>query len=220
MNSKVQYRDEAVKLRHEGLSYGEIAGRIPVSKATLSGWLRGVTLKQEQVDEVVKRKTEKAAETRKATVVESRKKREERLMLDAEQLFEARKNDPRFIAGLASYWAQGYKHYPFVQMRTSDFDMARFMTKWFQMYLPHKRIMVKIIVPKGQENRSTEDFWIQFLGVSREMWGGVEVREQRRQSKSVFNGVVSISVSGKNALFYLRSWQRCIIRYYSATLPW
>ena len=47
-NAKDDLREEAIALRRGGLSYREIRDQLPVSKSTLSLWLRDVPLTEEQ----------------------------------------------------------------------------------------------------------------------------------------------------------------------------
>ncbi len=42
MQAKLAEREKAIALRQQGLSYGEILERIPVSKSSLSKWFRGI----------------------------------------------------------------------------------------------------------------------------------------------------------------------------------
>ena len=47
--SKILLREQAIKLRLEGHTFGQIRRKLGVAKSTLSGWLKNLCLSEEQI---------------------------------------------------------------------------------------------------------------------------------------------------------------------------
>ena len=56
MIEKTQEKQRAITLRKQGLSYNEILKKVPVSKSSLSLWLRSVGLAKEQKQRLTEKK--------------------------------------------------------------------------------------------------------------------------------------------------------------------
>lgn len=109
---KLFLKPKAINLRKRGYSLSDIAGRLKIGESTASLWCRGIalTLDQEKALEVrTNRKLQKfftlVAEQKKI-----REKQKERLIRYSQRKVGKLSERDRFIAGVALYWAEGFKH--------------------------------------------------------------------------------------------------------------
>lgn len=173
MKSNVQNKIKAISLRMQGYSYSEIMKEVPVSKGTLSGWIKRITLNSEQEAELKARITVKQGVGRAAAVISNtrrRQVREERVQNEATKLFEQYKGDTDFIIGVCLYWAEGSKRSDYLSFINSDPEMVICMYQWMQKYLKvdKKSIKIRLFMHSVFEKDELEAFWEEFLSVSRE----------------------------------------------------
>lgn len=104
-------RTRATVLRKKGNTYSEIATRVPVSKATLSIWLRDVPLPVSYHEKIAKLKLkarEKGWEARRF----ERRSRTARIEEEAKKEVASLLAHPLWVTGLTLYWAEGSKEKP------------------------------------------------------------------------------------------------------------
>src|SRR3989338_756035 len=130
MNAKVNMRVRAIALRKKGLSYNEIRLQVPVSKSSLSLWLKHIRLSPKhrarlytKQIQILSRGTPSQIERRKreVAVLNENARKEISLPLSLET--------HRFI-GAALYWAEGSKTKNF-EITNSDPVLIAFMVQWF-----------------------------------------------------------------------------------------
>lgn len=68
---KIALKNEAILLRKEGYSLGEIKEKVPVSKGTLSLWLRNIVLPEEAQKKIDSKKTNGQIASRKAKLAQT-----------------------------------------------------------------------------------------------------------------------------------------------------
>ncbi len=109
--AKPELRERARELRTQGLSLNEIRARVPVSKGTLSIWLRDVPLGAEQMRRLAGRngKDEVARAKFTRTMQEKREARHGAVRRAADEEYEILKQNPTFLVGLGIYIGEGNK---------------------------------------------------------------------------------------------------------------
>lgn len=164
---KVNYsklKDEALDLRSQGMSYSEIQKYVPVSKSSLSLWLRHIALSSEQH----RRLSNKSKESRKLGSMALKKARIEKTdRIFSKSIEEMRTISSRdlWLIGIALYWSEGAKqkeNNPSQRVVFSNSDplMTKLFLKWlkecvrinedlltFELYLHdnHRKDSVKMI---------------------------------------------------------------------------
>ena len=101
-------RERAIKLRRKGLSYLEICKHVPVSKSTLSIWLRSVELTNEQkqrLTEVSRQAGIAGAEKRR----QNRRGLQQRIYKSASEAVGPVSPRELWLMGSVLYWAEGAK---------------------------------------------------------------------------------------------------------------
>jgi transposase len=95
-------REEAIKLRLQGLSYGAIREKVPVSKSTMSYWLREFPLSRERINEL-RAKSPARIEKFRNTMQRKRKERLEKVYQQVAKKINKMNEREIFLAGLFLY---------------------------------------------------------------------------------------------------------------------
>lgn len=136
---KVHFKNKAIQLRREGLTYSEILKNVPVAKSTLSEWLRSIKLTKKQFHILTKKKMLSAlrgSAEKKRLRIEKEENIIKKSLLEIEKLSD-REN---FLCGVMLYWAEGSKQKKTnvsvgVEFSNSDSNMLRFFIYWLHKYL-------------------------------------------------------------------------------------
>ncbi|PIR57429.1 MAG: hypothetical protein COU72_00970 [Parcubacteria group bacterium CG10_big_fil_rev_8_21_14_0_10_41_35] len=128
---KVMERNEAIKLRKQGMAMGEIAKKIGVSKSSVSYWVRDIAITKQQrsklnanghsVEAIEKRRIARLANTQKHRDIIKQE-----ALIEASQLV----SQPLWCIGVALYWGEGGKTQQTARISNADptviFTMMRF----------------------------------------------------------------------------------------------
>ena len=133
------FKNKAIQLRQEGLTYSEILKIVPVAKSTLSEWLRSVKLAKRQFHILTEKKRLsglRGSAEKKRLRIEKEKKIINKSFLEINKLSD-REN---FLCGVMLYWAEGSKQKETsvsvgVEFSNSDSKMLRFFLFWIRKYL-------------------------------------------------------------------------------------
>ena len=129
-----ELRVQAIEHRRQGWSYNMILEKIPVSKSTLSLWLRDVEVEDKQV--ILQRQEEGLQRSLRT----SRSRQQARLLhirsaavADIETMFNGELSETElFLAGLMLYWGEGAKSHHTVKLGNSDPDVIRLFILWVE----------------------------------------------------------------------------------------
>lgn len=175
MRPKLRERRLAVELRRRGRSYREIREFVPVSKSSLSLWLRSVTLTAAQRKRLAEKKLtsgRKGAEKLRAMRLE----RLRGIMEDAgrEARVRLRQRDLLWAVGVALYWAEGSKPKPWrtkdrFEFTNMDPVMLLLVRKWLMKYcrVPPSDFTYAVCIHKGADIAAAQRFWSRQLGTPR-----------------------------------------------------
>jgi len=178
---KVNFKREAIELRRLGLSYSEVLKQVPVSKSTLSLWLRSVGLSRSQRQ----RLTEKKLEAMKKGWEKMRQKRIERSRIireRAEKEAHILLKNPLWLSGVLLYWAEGSKEKDWrpsekVSLSNMDVNVHRLFLKWLRLVgIRREDIYCELYIHKTGDIKSAQSFWARELGFSP---GGIRVYLKR-----------------------------------------
>lgn len=213
MESKVQYKKQAIFLRQQGKTYGEILKEIPVSRATLSYWLRTVPVDPLTALGRSQRVEEKRSRARILAKIGRRVRQAERekgVRGEAQSEWEQWKNTPFFIFGLGIYRARGNKKGSTAGISTGDPDLAELMQKWFVQYLgaAHDSLGYRIYCHSESDCASLAQFWADKLEITAENIVVSLLNGHWRGTPSAENkGIMQITIPGTKAMKILQFWQ-------------
>jgi hypothetical protein len=213
--AKILEKEEAIRLRKLGKSYKEIRSILPVSKGSLSLWLRGYPLSPEQLRELRDWNAERIEhyretrarqrEAKLAIIYESQK--EEILPLSQRELF---------IAGLFLYWGEGGKSDLFDQVTFSNTDpsMINFFLKWIEgsFGFPREKIKIRMHFYKDMDIEKETEYWADILKISKSQFYKPYIKEGNLASLSYKRGfghgtcnvIVGNAMLGKKIMMSLK----------------
>ncbi len=207
---------KAIKLRKQGLSYGDIKKQINVSKSTLSCWLKDIALSKEQKKRLY---TNSIAILAKGSQCQKeRRKREIEKILQ-----EAQKEIPlpipfetfRFF-GAALYWAEGSKGKSF-EITNSDPILIVFIIKWFKdvFNVSSDRLDARLNIYPQQNDLEIKKFWSDLTGIPLDNFGKSFVKPLNKNYKknNLYYGTIKIRVKkGLDMKYQLYGWIKVMLK--------
>lgn len=171
--AKSLQRIEAKRLRRdEGLGYREISKRVEVSKSTISVWCRDIELTVEQIEKLTLSGKLKSLQGR---LTGARVQKERRLALIEEcnkkgvMKFTSLTQNEFFVAGIALYWAEGYKKGRKVTFCNADPNMITFMINWFINFfnLSHEDFRFRVDINEIHKEREeiVRNYWREIINM-------------------------------------------------------
>lgn len=157
MTKEVLHR-KARKLRRLGLGIKTIARILKVSSSTVSSWCKDIILSQKQYEVLMKRAHDPYYGQRKNNILKQMKKRLdtiERLKQEGIRKIARLNSRELFIAGVALYWAEGFKKDKRLGFANSDPAMIRFFLHWLikSCKVPKQVIRLRVGLNFSHKNR-------------------------------------------------------------------
>lgn len=170
--SKQEIKVKARKLRINGLGVKTIAQQLSVSSSTVSLWCRDIKLSTQQYKDLMKNAHDPYYGKRKDNIARQIQKRLdtiERLKQEGIKDIGKLTNRELFIAGVALYWAEGFKKDKRLGFANSDPTMIRLFLKWLLQCckVPKKdiRLRVGINISHTYRIEEIEAHWIEVTDI-------------------------------------------------------
>lgn len=206
-------KDKARELREKGISLFQISTELHVPLTTVREWVYDIVLSPLQ-KELLKKRSQDSLQKGKAKAQEERKKvrveLENELMNKGKEEIGIITNRDTFIAGIALYWAEGFKnkHERRLGFCNSDPNMIRFYINWLRSSLgiDKKDLVIRITLNVAYKERAQEfeKFWSDFLEIPLSQFTKPFFQKsvwKREYNTDTYRGVVRIHV--QNSLQYL-----------------
>lgn len=209
-------KELAVGLRKQGLTYREILKTVPVSKSSLSYWLKDIRLSFEQQrriqykNEGIRRKFVEYNE------VKSRQAREtkESIIKDAEKEIGGLSRRELQLVGIALYWAEGYKAHACstVEFVNTDPAMINLAMRWFREIcgVDDSQFRIRIQAHNPNNIEKAEEYWSRKTGVPIEQFTKAYTKissgSKRKSGNLAPYGICSIRVSDVKLFSRIRGW--------------
>jgi DNA-binding transcriptional ArsR family regulator len=207
---------KAIELRKTGLSYGEIAKKLGVSKSTLSYWLKDVELTDKQRKKLYTNNIlilTKGPQSQK----ERRKREVDKIIKEAEKEIEFPLSKETFrLFGAALYWAEGKKSGSF-EITNSDPNLIIFIVKWFKEVFevaPNKLTACLNIYPQ-QNERKIKKFWSDLTNIPIENFGKSYIKPLSKNYKTnnLYYGTIKVRVQkGTDMRLKTYGWIRAVLK--------
>jgi hypothetical protein len=188
--AKLKEKEKAIQLRKLGKSYREISSLLPVSKASLSLWLRDYPLSAEKMRELrdfnakrIEHYQETRTKSRNAKLAEIYKMEKARILpLSRKELF---------IAGLFLYWGEGSKSTlsKYVAFANTDPAMINFFIKWLEHFgCERNKLVIRMHFYKDMNIVKETNYWAKILGLSKLQFKKPYIKESKFSSLSYRRG--------------------------------
>ena len=170
MKPKLKHQQRALFLRKKkGYSYSEIQAEVPVSKSTLSLWLRNVELTPRQKARIRKKQEERWKRNNLGEWNRAKRQAEiSSIRRQARGEVTGMTNKQFFVSGLMLYWAEGNKGGKEIRFSNSDPVCIAFMMVWFRhtFKLSDDRFSLRIHWHQGQNEQELRKYWAQATGLT------------------------------------------------------
>lgn len=180
---KYYEKQQARKLRKQGLSVQRIAKKCKIAQSTAYVWTKDIelTLKQKQRLEANKARGRRIGHEK---AIQNYKEKREKYR---EQGRSRTKNAPElFRIGCMLYWAEGAKHQNSIHFSNSDPSMIKlFMQFLIECFdIEKHELKVKLALYETLHSKEEiEQFWLDYLGLSSNCLHKSWVREPRKTSR-------------------------------------
>lgn len=172
------YKEKAIRLRREGYSYNLIREHVPVSKSTLSLWLRDVPYTPNQA--VVRRIGRARALSGKAKHDAKMASIQIAARLAAADL-KVHKNQKLLCAGLGLYMGEGEKNQT-VGIANADPKLIALFIHWLEeiygITVDHLTLAVHAYTDTDSE--VCEQYWSDVTGIPREQFGKIQIDMRKK----------------------------------------
>lgn len=221
MEAKVLEKNKVIALRKKGFTYSQILKLVPVSKSSISLWLKNSPLSDQEKKLLRKRKNDDISRWRLRAGASLRKAKELRnkdLFTESKIEFDRYIEEPFFQVGVSLYWAEGAKRSSTFSFINSDEDMINMMIVWIRMYLrPNEsEIRLRLFTHKAFASENQENFWSKNSGIPLERFGKTIYKTQGLTVKKRpnYRGCLRIELGKVLYIRKLANWQGMLIEYY------
>lgn len=184
--SKTLLREQAIKLRLKGYTYGQIRRSLGVSKSTLSDWLRNLPLTSKQQKLLEKNKLLSKELGREKFIKTFKDKQLSRIKTvlgqQVKELLPLTKKE-LFLAGVFLYWGEGEKRHGRFSISNTDPRIIKFALFWMTEILevPKEYIKVRLHVYHDMNTEKVINFWSEHLNLSINQFRGPYVKKSKRE---------------------------------------
>jgi len=221
MRALVREKEEAIRLRKQGLSYQDILRKVLVSKSTLSLWLQDLPLTSSEKHLLKNRTTDNISKGRiraAASLHQLRERRDLIVFNEAKEEFAKYKADPFFQLGIGLYWAEGSKRSSSFGFTNSDSDMVNVMISWIEQYLgvERSRIYLRLYTHKPFADEQQEEYWSKQTGIlplnfKKTIYKPTGLLVKKRP---MYRGCIRVELGSVRYLRKLAYWQQMLIEHY------
>ena len=161
-------REKAINLRLQGLSYNAIREKVPVSKSTLSCWLREFPLSKERINDL-RAKSPIRIERFRNTMSRKREERHEKVYTQVAKVIKKMSKREIFLAGLFLYWGEGGKTKQYsISLSNTDPQMIIFYLEWLRnIGVPQQKIKVRLHLYADMDIETETRFWETVTGLNK-----------------------------------------------------
>lgn len=174
--AKSKLRLLARELRTSGLGIKTIAYKLGVSSSSVSLWCRDIMLTPKQIQDLEQHSRDPYYGRRLQYVQRQREAKNKKIAL----LLTQGKNEvgkltnrELFIAGIALYWAEGFKKDNLVGFSNSDLEMVVLFIKWLKLCgITKQRLKFRVGVNEAYRANvyNIQDYWKKMLSVNNEQF--------------------------------------------------
>lgn len=217
---KLQLKSGAIKLRKLGYSISEISKKLKVSKSTTSLWCRQIVLTEKQ-KELLEVRTGRKLIKFFRIVANQKKERDiakQKIISLSKRELQKLSTREIFIAGVALYWAEGFKHTAESRIGfcNSDPQMIKFMMLFLKrcMGVESEDISPRLTLNIAFKNKTEiiQKYWSKYLGIpegqfTKPFYQKVKQIKVYENSNTSYHGVLRIHVKkSSNLLLRMRGY--------------
>lgn len=179
-----EIKQKAVQLRKDGYSYNYIVEHVPVSKSTLSEWLRDIpfTPNEHTLDTIGKAHLASGIYKHNLKI-----KSLERAEVQAKKDIGSLSNRDIMMLGLGIYIGEGGKSFNITKITNSDPKIIKFSIKWFtkSFGVDMKQFKIRLHLYPDNNEKECIEYWSKYTGVPITQFFKTSI--DRRTNKKIYN---------------------------------
>jgi len=208
-------KGEAIRMRQAGASYSQIKAKIPVSKSSLSLWLRDMPLPEERIRvlrDFSATRIERYRETRRKT----REGRWAMVRSKARKDIGVLSNRELLLVGLFLYWGEGGKTKPgTTSLSNSDPAMIRFFMQWLEsLSVPREKMKVHMHFYSDMDVHAELIYWSGVLGLPLSAFRKSYIKQSKRIDLTYFqrhiHGTCNLIYENRDVSEYVLQALECL----------
>ena len=206
MRKKEWEQQEARRLRGLGYTIPEIALELGVSKGSVSAWVRGVPLTEEQLAQIDADKRAKLAAQNKGGQANREKFLKLREQYQADGRARAREMRPLHMMGCMLFWAEGTKTRNNLTFVNSDPAMILFWMRFLreEMGVEDEVIRVRAHVHHEDQVKPAERYWLQLTGLPKSALRKTQIKKgSDTRHNTLKHGVCSVRVQSTELVMHV-----------------
>jgi len=188
--AKLKEKEKAIRLRKLGKSYREIRSLLPVSKGSLSLWLRDYPLSVEKLRELRDFNAMRIEHYRETRTRKRNAKLAGIYKTEKARIFPLSKKE-LFIAGLFLYWGEGGKSTlsKYASFSNTDPAMINFFIQWLEnLGYERKKLVIRMHFYQDMDIIKETNYWAKTLRISRAQLKKPYIKESKFSSLSYKRG--------------------------------
>ncbi len=204
--AKSQEKIKARELRKRGESIKQIAKRLHVSASSVSAWCNDIFLTKEQITSLEFRMKDPNYGRRQIYLNQVKKLKAEKIARLKKEGIEriGKLNEREFIiAGLALYWAEGFKKDKQIGFANIDPRMVIFFLKWLEVCFDVKKTDIKLRLTLNESYidkiNAMQNYWSQATGIPTSNFQKPIIQKvvwkKEYENKDEYKGVLRIRVA-------------------------
>lgn len=184
---KLTEKQEAKKLRLEGMSIGEIAKKLNIAKSTVHSWVSKIVLTKKQFNKIqTKNPASKTFLGNRSSDSTSKRARDTRLNFQKIGKLEIGKISLHLM-GCMLYWGEGAKDKNAVRLTNYDPEILKIFIKFLRECYQITNDLIKIYVISYSKETvdENESFWTDFLELPKSSLGKSFIVKSKENSKNI-----------------------------------
>lgn len=209
-------REQAIRLRKQGLSYNVISKRFGVPKSTMSTWFKNLVLSSEVKAQNIRRASSVWA--RNITLYNKRRSqlaRQRWVSISSAAQGEIGRLTPRelLLVGAALYWAEGYKKTNWnLAFCNSDPAMVAVMMKFFRFIckIPTDKMRAQMQLYPNISDTAAIKFWARVTGIPKKQFHSsirlISKSSKLRRGSTLPHGTIRIRINDVTLINKIKGW--------------
>ena len=209
--AKDDLREKAIELRRKGWSYREIREVVPVSKSSLSLWLKDVVLTEEHRERLAAMRHQSRTSAGRTIQARRLARRQATIEVARSQVTQLAESE-LFVSGLAAYWSEGTKAKPWrasdrVTFMNSDPDLIRLFLAWMNLIgVSFDRLTFRVAIHETADIEAANRFWAGIVGAPPEQFRSTVIKRHnpktvRKNVGDGYHGCLTVDVLRSTELY-------------------
>ncbi len=213
---KIVEKNKALDLRRQGKTFSEILKETPVSKTSLSYWLRDIRLTNKQLSRIAYKNNKIKQKFIKFNALRRKQADDKKKIILRKATDEIDYISERELSliGIALYWAEGYKKssWKTVNFTNSDPEMIKLMMRWFRRIckIPNTKFRIRIQCHDTDNVEEAKEYWSGVTDIPLVQFTKPYVRispsSKKRMGALSPYGICNLRISDVSLLTKIKGW--------------